>query len=271
MVGLRDDVRSVSPWWRLGFEAAAGLALWIVGVRAGVFNLAITDLPITVLWVVTVVNAVNFIDNMDGVAAGIAACSALGIAAIAGHNGDFLVTSFALAVGGAAIGFLRYNVPPAKIFLGDAGSMLLGFLLAALTLKLDLPVGETAPRVLSTVLLVAVPLFDLTFVVVARAGGGPPADARRDGPHDPSSAAAWPLSRAVLVTMIVAQGVCSTLAYLVYQQPHDMVLVVGGVLVAAWVALLVGLRADAGACARAGRTRPASRSRRDRRRPTNPQ
>ena len=157
MVGLRDDVRSVSPWWRLGFEATAGLALWFVGVRAGVFNLAVTDLPITVLWVVTVVNAVNFIDNMDGVAAGIAACSALGIAAIAGHNGDFLVTSFALAVGGAAIGFLRYNFPPAKIFLGDAGSMLLGFLMAALTLKLDLPVGEAAPRALSTFLLVAFP------------------------------------------------------------------------------------------------------------------
>ena len=99
------------------------------------------------------------------------------------------MTSFALAVGGAAIGFLRYNFPPAKIFLGDAGSMLLGFLIAALTLKLDLPVGEAAPRVLSTVLLVAVPLFDLTLVIVARLDGGPPADARRHRPHDAPSAA----------------------------------------------------------------------------------
>ena len=62
-----------------------------------------------------------------------------------------------MAVGGAAIGFLRYNFPPAKIFLGDAGSMLLGFLMAALTLKLDLPVGEAAPRALSTFLLVRFP------------------------------------------------------------------------------------------------------------------
>ncbi len=239
MVGLRDDVRSVSPWWRLGFEAAAGLALWIVGVRAGVFGLAITDLPITILWVVTVVNAVNFIDNMDGVAAGIAACSALGIAAIAGHNGDFLVTSFSLAVGGATIGFLRYNVPPARIFLGDAGSMLLGFLLAALTLKLDLPVGESAPRVLSTVLLVAVPLFDLTVVVVARLVGGRPL-MRGGTDHTTHRLRQRGLSaRAVLATMIVAQGICSALAYVVYQQPHDAVLLAGGVLVAAWLVLLV--------------------------------
>jgi UDP-GlcNAc:undecaprenyl-phosphate/decaprenyl-phosphate GlcNAc-1-phosphate transferase len=163
----------------------------------------------------------------------------LGIAAIAGHNGDFLVTSFALAVGGAAIGFLRYNVPPARIFLGDAGSMLLGFLLAALTLKLDLPVGETAPRVLSTVLLVAVPLFDLTVVVVARLVGGRPL-MRGGTDHTTHRLRRRGLSaRAVLATMIVAQGACSALAYLVYQQPHDVVLVVGGVLAAAWVALLV--------------------------------
>ena len=174
VVGLRDDVRSVSPWWRLGFEASAGVALWVVGVRAGVFNLTITDLPLTVLWIVLVVNAYNFIDNMDGVASGLAACSAAGIAAIAIHNGDFLVTSFALAVAGAALGFLRSNFPPARIFLGDAGSMLLGFLIAALTLKLDLPIGDAPPRVLSTILLAAVPLFDLSLVLVARILGRRP-------------------------------------------------------------------------------------------------
>ena len=70
---------------------------------------------------------------MDGIAAGVAIASALGIAAIAGYNGDYLVTSLALATAGAALGFLRYNIPPAKIFLGDAGSMLLGFMIASLT------------------------------------------------------------------------------------------------------------------------------------------
>ena len=120
------------------------------------------------MWVVAVTNAFNFIDNMDGIAAGVATASALGIAAIAGYNGDYLVTSLALATAGAALGFLRYNIPPAKIFLGDAGRCSLGFMVAALILKLDLPVGPSAPRVLSTVLLAGVPLFDLSVVVIAR-------------------------------------------------------------------------------------------------------
>ena len=160
-VGLADDVQTVNPWIRLGFEAAAAIALWSVGVRAGAFETVRLDLPLTVLWVVAVVNAFNMIDNMDGVASGVAAASATGIAVIAAYDGDFLVASLALATAGAAIGFLRYNAPPASIFLGDAGSMLLGFLIASLTLELDLPVGSVPPRVLSTVLLAAVPFFDL--------------------------------------------------------------------------------------------------------------
>ena len=167
-VGLLDDVQPVSPWIRLAYQVVAAIALWLVGVRAGVFDTTWIDLPLTVLWVVAVTNAFNFIDNMDGIAAGVAIASALGIAAIAGYNGDYLVTSLALATAGAALGFLRYNFPPARIFLGDAGSMLLGFLVAALILKLDLPVGPSAPRVLSTVLLAGVPLFDLSVVVIAR-------------------------------------------------------------------------------------------------------
>jgi len=238
LVGLRDDVRSVSPWWRLSFEAAAGLALWVVGVRAGVFDLTITDLPLTVLWVVTVVNAFNFIDNMDGAAAGIAAASAIGIAAIAGHNGDFLVASLALAVGGAAIGFLRYNFPPARIFLGDAGSMLLGFLVAALTLKLDLPVGDAAPRVLSTVLLAAVPLFDLTLVMTARTIGRRPLMlGGTDHTTHRLREQGLPV-RLVLLIMIAAQGICSALSFIVYQQPSEVVLVVGGALAVTWLMML---------------------------------
>ena len=238
MVGLRDDLRSVSPWWRLGFEAAAGIALWTVGVRAGVFGLAITDLPLTILWIAAVVNAFNMIDNMDGVASAIAACSAIGIAAIAGYNGDFLVASLALAVVGASLGFLRANFPPASIFLGDAGSMFLGFMIAALTLKLDLPVGDAAPRVISTVLLAAVPLFDLTLVMLARARGKRPLMAggtdhsthrlRRRGASD----------RTVLLQLIAAQAACSLLAYIVYQQERAFVLVIGTTVAVTWLLLL---------------------------------
>jgi UDP-GlcNAc:undecaprenyl-phosphate GlcNAc-1-phosphate transferase len=238
IVGLRDDVRSVSPWWRLGFEAAAGVALWTVGVRAGVFGLAITDLPLTVLWVVAVVNAFNMIDNMDGVASAVAACSAFGIAAIAALNGDFLVAALALSVSGAAVGFLRENFPPASIFLGDAGSMFLGFMIAALTLMLDLPVGDAPPRAFSTVLLAAVPLFDLTLVMIARAMGRRPLMAggtdhtthrlRQGGAPD----------RGVLLRLAGVQLACSVLAYAVYQLEQAAVIAIGATIVLTWLAML---------------------------------
>ncbi len=179
MIGLLDDIRGLSPLVRLAYEAFAAVALWQVGVGAGIFDVTWIDLTLTVLWVIAVTNAVNFIDNMDGLAAGVTATSALGIFAISAANGDVLVSSLALALAGASLGFLRFNFPPARIFLGDAGSMMLGFLLAALILKLDLPVAPAAPRVLATLLLVAVPLFDLSVVVVARILGRRPIVARR--------------------------------------------------------------------------------------------
>ena len=202
------------------------------------FHTAWVDLPLTVLWVVAVTNAFNFIDNMDGIAAGVAAASALGIAAIAGHNGDFLVTSLSLATAGAALGFLRYNFPPARIFLGDAGSMLLGFLVAALILKLDLPVGPSAPRVLSTVLLAGVPLFDLSVVVIARLRDGRPIWLGSTDHTSHRMAAMGRSRRHVLLFSVAAQLACSAVAYVVYQQPLSTVLAVGGAFVVVWLALL---------------------------------
>src|SRR6476660_4030501 len=137
VAGAFDDRRSVSPWLRLGLEAAAAVALWVVGVRAGLLGHTWFDLPLTVLWVMAVVNAFNMIDNHDGIAAVVAAMSTLGIAAISADSGYHLVAAFSLAVAGACLGFFVHNKPPATIFLGDAGSMFLGFLVAALALKVD--------------------------------------------------------------------------------------------------------------------------------------
>ena len=193
------------------------------------------------LWVVAVTNAMNFIDNMDGLAASVAVASTFGVAAIAASNGDYLVASFALAVAGACLGFLRYNAPPARIFLGDAGSMLLGFLIAALTLKLDLPVGAALPRALSTVLLAAVPLFDLTLVVVARVRGHRPVY-KGGSDHVSHRLLAAGLSRWwVLLIAFGAQAACSALAFGVYRRPQAVVVGVGAVVSVVWLVLLISL------------------------------
>ena len=238
IVGMLDDVSPVSPWIRLAYEVVASIALWLVGIRAGVFDTAWIDLPLTILWVVSVTNAFNFIDNMDGIAAGVAAAAALGIAAIAVSEGDFLVASLSLATAGAAVGFLRYNVPPARIFLGDAGSMLLGFLIAALILHVDLPVGPWEPRVLSTVLLAGVPLFDLSVVVIARLREGRPLW-RGSTDHTSHRLAAGGRSRRhVLLVSALAQLACSVLAYVVYQQRESVVVGVGVAVAVGWLFLL---------------------------------
>ena len=217
MIGLLDDIRGLSPVVRLAYEAFAAIALWQVGVGAGIFDVTWIDLTLTVLWVIAVTNALNFIDNMDGLAAGVTTTSALGIFAISAANGDVLVSSLALALAGASLGFLRFNFPPARIFLGDAGSMMLGFLLAALILKLDLPVAPSAPRVLATLLLVAVPLFDLSVVVVARLLGHRPLW-RGGRDHTSHRMLAAGLSRrAVAVRFMIVQSACAAAAIPLYE------------------------------------------------------
>ena len=161
-------------------------------------------------------NAVNILDNMDGVAAGVAAVCALGFAAIAASQGEYLVASLALAVAGGCLGFLPYNFPPARIFLGDAGSLLLGFLLAALGLKLDLIGPTNLARAIVPALALAVPLFDLTLVMIARWRDGPPGLPGRDRPHGASAARERRAAdRAIALLAYAAQAACSALAFMV--------------------------------------------------------
>jgi UDP-GlcNAc:undecaprenyl-phosphate GlcNAc-1-phosphate transferase len=137
-------------------------------VRAGLFDVAALDLALTVVWVVGITNAINLLDNMDGLASGVTAISAITFFIISAQAGHFLVGALALAVAGSALGFLFHNFPPAKIFLGDSGTLLFGFLLAALGLKLDL-VGENGfVRSAIPILALGVPIFDMIVVVIAR-------------------------------------------------------------------------------------------------------
>ncbi len=168
LVGLLDDRGAVGPAVKLAVEIAAGVALWLAGIRAGLFHVYVLDLALTVFWVVAVTNAVNMLDNMDGLSSGVAAIAALTFFLVAAERGDYLVGALAAAVAGASLGFLPHNFPPARIFLGDAGTLLVGFLLAALGLKLDL-VGENGLiRSAVPVLALGVPIFDASLVIIAR-------------------------------------------------------------------------------------------------------
>jgi UDP-GlcNAc:undecaprenyl-phosphate GlcNAc-1-phosphate transferase len=241
-LGLVDDWRSVGPVVKLEIQTAAGLALWIAGVRAGFFGTEALDLVLTVVWVVAVVNAVNMLDNMDGVTSAVVAASAIGFALIAGDRGEYLVGSLALAVAGSSLGFLRYNFPPAKIFLGDAGTLMMGFLLASLGLKLDLVGPSNIVRAVIPGLLLGVPLFDMVLVVWARLRahrpfyvGGTDHAAHRLAAHGTSG-------RTVVLAAAATQVVCTSLAFWLNRASDRSTLAVavavGAVALAGWAIFL---------------------------------
>jgi UDP-GlcNAc:undecaprenyl-phosphate GlcNAc-1-phosphate transferase len=169
LVGLVDDLRGgLSPLFRLVVEAGAGVAVWAMGSDAHLSGVPRPlDALISVIWVVGVTNAFNLLDNMDGLSAGTAVIAALSIFGIALLQQRYLVAALALALAGCATGFLRANFHPARIYMGDAGSLFLGFVLAVLLLKLR----ATAPTRVPVAVILAVPgvaLFDTTLVVVSR-------------------------------------------------------------------------------------------------------
>jgi UDP-GlcNAc:undecaprenyl-phosphate GlcNAc-1-phosphate transferase len=167
-IGLWDDWRSLGAGPKLAATVIGALAVWGVGVRVTFTGNPAVDLVLTMTWIVVVTHAVNVIDNMDGVAVGLAALAALGVFAIAAQSGQTRVALFAAAVAGACIGFLPFNFRPASMFLGDAGTLFLGFILASMALVLDLPGGARLTRATVHVLLLAVPIFNTILVVISR-------------------------------------------------------------------------------------------------------
>ena len=168
VLGFVDDIKPLNPWLRLVIQSLLALSVWWMGTRIEVSGVTAIDLALTVLWIVGLTNAMNLLDNADGLAAGTSVISSLGAAAIAGIYGQYFIAGLALALAGVAAGFLWHNWAPASVYLGDAGSYFLGFLLAIVTLRLR-PVGIDLPwSALIPLLLAAVPIVDTCFVVVRR-------------------------------------------------------------------------------------------------------
>lgn len=167
LVGLADDLRSLGPFVRLAAEIVAGLVVWRTGVGAQLIDVEFVDAVITVVWVVGVTNSFNLLDNMDGLSAGVASIAAMAFFAIAAANGQVLVATLAIAVAGCALGFLRHNRHPARIYMGDAGSLFLGFMLAVVGIKLTFE-GPRQTVWFVPILVVAVAVFDTSLVTVAR-------------------------------------------------------------------------------------------------------
>jgi len=170
-VGVYDDRHDLRARTKLLAQILIASVVALSGMRVTLFMAnPWISFTLTVLWIVTITNAMNFLDNMDGLCAGVGAICALLFAFIAGVQGQYFVCLLAVAVAGALLGFLPYNFKPAKVFLGDAGSHFVGYMLAVLPIlgTYYRPGTPTWLPVLIPLLVLAVPLFDLVMVMWIR-------------------------------------------------------------------------------------------------------
>jgi UDP-GlcNAc:undecaprenyl-phosphate GlcNAc-1-phosphate transferase len=178
-IGLADDLYGLSPFTRLAIQTAVATICWHVGVSIdfltipglGLVQLGWLSLPITVLWLVGMVNAINWIDGLDGLAAGVSGISATVMMFVALFMNQPAVGLIAAALAGAALGFLRYNFNPAQIFMGDGGAYFMGFVLAGVG-AIGLVKVTAVTSVLLPYLILAVPLLDMSAVILDRLRNG---------------------------------------------------------------------------------------------------
>ncbi len=166
-MGLVDDLRGLNPSLRLGIEFVVASTLIVLGIQ---FQSPLGDSVnaiITLVWVIGVTNAMNLLDNIDGLAAGVTAVAASAIFVIALLYGQPLTALLAIGLAGCTLGFLRSNFNPATIYMGDAGSLYLGFLLAYLSIKLRVDQTEWT-QLFVPVVIMGVAILDTTLVVVSR-------------------------------------------------------------------------------------------------------
>ncbi len=176
VLGLLDDLKEVSPKVKLAGQLLISLLLILFGIKVTLFLPPFLGMLITIIWVVGITNSLNLLDNMDGLAAGVAAIASAIFFSVALQQGQFFVSAILLAFTGSLLGFLPYNFHPATIFMGDAGSMFIGFILATLTV-LSIYYTEASPTLLPLImpiLILGVPLFDTFSVILIRWRKGDP-------------------------------------------------------------------------------------------------
>ena len=172
LIGLWDDLKNLPPLPRFIGQSVAGLvvaAALVLGSNvANPTGSTFADVLITVIWVVGICNSINFFDNLDGGAAGTAAISAIFLTYLAINSGQAFVAALSIVMAGATLGFLIWNRAPARIYMGDAGALFLGVLLATLTIRLNPDTQTSIGSFATPILLLAIPILDTTVAVLSR-------------------------------------------------------------------------------------------------------
>jgi UDP-GlcNAc:undecaprenyl-phosphate GlcNAc-1-phosphate transferase len=181
ILGVLDDVYQLPAKVKLLGQIAAACVLvlfdirieWVNNPLGGFFYLDMLSIPFTILWVISFTNVVNLIDGLDGLAAGVSAIASLTVILVAIQMGYFHVALLTAALAGAIIGFIRYNFNPATIFMGDTGSMFLGYMLAAISIYGAVKTATTIALIVPAIAL-GLPILDTAFAIMRRYVNGKP-------------------------------------------------------------------------------------------------
>lgn len=233
VVSFIDDVRRLSPLLRLavhlfvavfvwagfpsgGWPWPGGIAIhgltWPLHSGGGTYlALGKWSLLLTLVWIVLIINSMNWLDGLDGLAGGVGAIAAITLALLARARGAFEVSIMGAALAGAALGFLRYNVKPARIFMGDSGAMFLGLALACMSIMGTLK-GPTLVAIAGPLLILGVPIYDAVSTIIRRLRQRRPLHvADREHVHHRLLSRGWSEERVVMVLWLVS-GALSTAA-----------------------------------------------------------
>ena len=172
LVGLWDDLKSLNPLPRFIGQSIAGLVIAFflilndnIGNPTGITAL---DVAITIIWIVGICNSINFFDNLDGGAAGTVAITAISLTYLAITGDQYFIAALSIVVAGSTLGFLIWNKAPARIYMGDAGALFLGLLIATLTIRFKPSTDNSVSSFAIPVLLLAIPILDTTVAVFSR-------------------------------------------------------------------------------------------------------
>ena len=243
LVGLWDDLKSLNPLPRFIGQSIAGLIVAIflvfnenVGNPTGIIGL---DVAITVLWIVGICNSINFFDNLDGGAAGTVAITAISLTYLAITGGQYFIAALSVVVAGSTLGFLIWNRNPARIYMGDAGALFLGVLIATLTLRFKPTTDNSISSFAIPILLLAIPILDTTVAVFSRLRRGvSPFQGGKD--HLSHRLVRYGLSRKVAaITLWLLSALYGLFAVLISKSDTNYEIIFVVIASVVWVMLLV--------------------------------
>lgn len=244
LLGLLDDLRTLAPKPRLAVQTFVGFIVSIYLVNSGTIgspaNNQLLDMIISAVWIVGICNSINFFDNLDGAASGSTGIIFIGIFIIAFMEGQEMIGALAIVASGATFGFLLWNKSPAKIYMGDAGSLFLGVLIGVLTIRLDPQIIPEWKSLFIPIVLMGVPLLDTSVVIISRIRRKiSPLIGGRDHLSHRLIRAGLSRRRSAVILWL-STGVCTVIALGIYFYPDFLKSILIGVFVVGWL-ITVGL------------------------------